>query len=379
MAKKQSADLTSRLLELNKQYDAFKPEEYIESDIMSLDIVLGGKGIPKGKFIEVCSPSGLGKSTLLLHMARNLCEKGNKVLWIDAEGAGTESIIDGVGLKEYVMDEDNPEGNFILYKACLYGQIEEILDSILSTGEIDFVVIDSLTAIVPDALGIELEDKQSMSIMAQRPGFNAQIQTKFLQKYTSFKIKYNITFFFINQQRTKINITGFGAPTSVGAAGGNAVAYSMDCRLELGSAGKITEKSDTLNGMEPAVIGANVWIQSVKSRFSQPFIKVPGVIYFGKGYSNIMTLAGFMKMKQVEFEGKQIPMVSQSGAYFTVTANNEQKKVQGNIGLKNLIEENYDMLLSNFDVSDFSLIKGNKSINDIDSSEVEIDVSEFGE
>jgi len=380
MARKTAAsDLTSKLLELNKQYDAFKPDEFIKTDIMSLDIVLGGQGIPRGKFIEICSPSGLGKSTLLLHASRNLCEKGYKILWIDAEGATTESILDGVGLTDYVMTEENPEGNFIIYKACLYGQVEKILDTVLDTGEIDFVMVDSLTAIIPDSLGESVEEKTAMSIVARQPGFNAQIQTKFLQKYTTNKINQKVTFIFVNQQRTKINITGFGAPTSVGSAGGLAVSYYMDCRLELGSAGKITEKSETLNGTEPAVIGANVWIQSVKSRFCAPFIKVPGVIYFGKGYSNIMTLAGFMKMKKVEFEGKEYPMVSQSGAYFKITTPDEQKQVQGNIGMKKYIEENYDKLLSYFSVEDFKLIKGNKTISEIDSTDTEVDVSEFGE
>ena len=357
MAKKDiNENAQETLLELEKKYNALQADEFIKTDILSLDIVFGGQGIPRGKYIELCSPSGLGKSTLLLHASKNLCDAGYKVMWIDTEGASSEVLLNCFDLTNHLMSKENSTGNFILYKACLYSQVDEIMDKVISTCNIDFVIIDSLTAIVPDLLG-ETLDNNLITIMQQRPGYSAQVQTRFIQKYMAFKIKYNTTFIFVNQQRTKINISGYGAPTTISAAGATAIGYSMDCRLELSNAGKITEKHETVNGIESVVVGANIWIQSIKSRFSQPFIKVPGVIYFGKGYSNIMTLVGFMKMKQIEYNGEMYPMISQSGSFFKITTPHEQKQVQGNTELKEYISEKYDELISCFNISDFSLIK----------------------
>lgn len=372
------SDIMKSMAALNKEYDAFKEEEYIKTDLLTLDIVFGGKGVPRGKFIELCSPSGLGKSTLFLHMAKNLCAKGYKCIWIDSEGAASDSILSGVGVKEFLYSESNPEGNFFLFKASLYGDVEKILDTTLPSGDIDFVFIDSITSIIPDTRGDSIvTNKEAMSILQSRPGLNAQIMTLFLEKYTVSKIKLGTTFFFINQQRTKINITGMGAPTSTGAAGPNALGYSMDLRMELKNAGKIEETINTINGTEKVVIGSNVWVESSKSRFSAPFIKVPGVIYFGKGFSNLMTLTAFLKLKNTEVDGVKTKMLTQGGAYFTVSYGNKSEKLFGTQNLKTYLSDHYNEILAEFTDADFSLVQDETSVEN-KFEESEISSEDFG-
>lgn len=350
---------------LDKKYSTFKETEFVKSNLLSMDIVMGGKGIPLGKTIDICSESGLGKSTLLLHVAKNLCDQGYKCIWIDSECALDDSILNGIDNPDPknhpvgpLMEHKN-EKNFLLYTTSSFAGVEEILDSFMPTKQYQFIFIDSLTNITSESrLSSTVYDKDAVSIDKVQVASDARLQSLFMKKYKAMSHETGVTIFFVSQQRTYINMGYGGKPSGATRAGGKAIKYNLDCMLDLINGGEIKEKRETINGTEEIKIGRNILLCiTEKCRFGPGNVKVPGVIYYGKGFSNASTLRRFMEIKQVADGNKLKPMLSNSGRSYTLILGDEKIKLDGGENVKNYIKDNFDKILTYFDSSDFALIK----------------------
>ena len=347
-------DINSVLKDLDKSFAPPEQLPRVKSDLLSLDIVLGGQGIPLGKTIEICSASGVGKSTLLLHVSKNLCRQGYHVVWIDTESATDDDLLKKMGLTEY-----REEGLFNIYQTNTFAGVEKILDTIIPTKQVPFIVLDSLANLTSEAntASTVYQKDKAKSIDNPTVAGDARLQTLFIKKYKNMASMNNVTIFFVNQMRQFI-ATSYGQVSKEVHAGAKAIKYNMDCIIDLISAGKIKGKKQTINGEEEIDIGSNVFFYiKEKSRICQGGVKVPGAIYFGKGFSNISTVKILMEMKKVEYNGKMVKMLSQSGQTYTLTFGGKQVTATYQSGLRDAIGEHYDEIIAEFGAEDFNVVK----------------------
>ncbi len=375
MAKKVAdMDIEDILAKLDKEFQPPEQLPRVKSNLLSLDIVLGGQGIPLGKTIEISSDSGVGKSTMLLHVARNLCMQGYRVVWIDTESATDPEFLDKMRLTEFIET-----GMFRIYQEATFAAVEKILDTLIPTGQIPFIVIDSLANMTSESKVVStvFDKANAKSIDTNQVAGDARYQTSFMKKYKFMANKYQTTIFFVNQFRQFIP-TSYGQVAKTVSSGAKAVRYNMDCCIELLPAGKIKGKRKTINGEEEINIGSNVnFFIREKSRICDGGIKVPGAIYFGQGFSNIATIAILMEKKQVEYNGKYVKMLNKVGSSYTLTFGGEQMKVMYQSGLREAITKNYDTIMSEFDASDFNVVQDDlNSAADIDINEDSVNFDE---
>lgn len=284
-----------------------------------LDAILGG-GIAKGKFTQIYSESGVGKSTIVLQFCLNACKQDLKVAYIDSEGGVNSDLLHSIGLDPFV------DVNFFLFPVSLFEETEKVLDAILP--EIDFVVIDSLTFLVPQKL---LES----SVGDVLPGLQARTEALFIQKYKYLATKHNVGFIFISQTRTTFNFRG---QSTVDSAGGKAVKFSMDCRLNLRKTGDMKKRVKTINGVEEIVYGANVACMCKKNRFTSAFIEGNVAVVYGRGISNLMAYVNFLLKNKY---------VQQTGAWYKVNIPGfeDAPKLQGINGVSKWAKENIDIVM----------------------------------
>lgn len=348
---------------LDKKYSSYESDEFVKTGLLSVDIVLGGNGIPMGKLIDVSSESGLGKSTLLLHIAKCLCDQGHRCVWIDAECALSDSILNGIDNADNKpvgpLMKYKEEGMFQIFTVSSYAAVEEILDMLIPQGDFKFYFIDSLTNITSEAfLKSTVYDKDAKSVDSVTVAEDARVQSKFMKKVKVMAHDNRATIFFVSQQRTYINMGYGGKPSGAVRAGGKAIKYNMDCMIDIINLGEIKEKRHTINGEEEIKVGRNIALCiTEKCRFGPGNVKVPAVIYYGKGYSNASTLRRFMETKEVADGNKLAPMLSNSGRSYTIRLGDEKIKLDGGNAVKDYIKNNFDTILSYFDASDFALVQ----------------------
>lgn len=297
-----------------------RPEtEFISTGIPQLDDIWGaGKGAPTGKIIEVHSDAGFGKTTVLLHVAKNLIKKGHKVAFLDVEHALEESLLEGVGLMPYV--DDAPAPSFLILSPNKFSEVEIAMDHVLSL-DYKFIIYDSLTNTVPDR-------RAAGSITDITPGLKAMLQSVFLEQYKAILSRRGITMFVINQLRTKISFLR----TTVEPAGGKALQFNTDIRTGLR---KIKWIESTEGGIKRTV-GATLIATTIKNKLTLPFREVKFDLLFGKGVDILSSIANLL----VE-EGH----ITQSGAYFSVPdADGVLTNVRGREAFKDWIKANQSLV-----------------------------------
>lgn len=303
-------DLKKRLSALSKQYKSLSEAEFTRSGSVVLDAILGG-GIPRGVFILWSAENGCGKSTGCLHVSRVYCMQKKRVLYLDYEGGVNDSQIDGMGLREYLYNEDtNPEGLFILYQVQTYKDGEAILDEIMA--DVDLVIVDSATAMLTEKVkGASSEDAL--------PGVDSRVMSTFLKKYKAEAVREGVTWIIINQMRTKISFMG---STGDVEAGGNALKYYPDIRLMMKKAwkGTLEREEDTATGKQKVPFGAICQVWAEKNRYERPKIPLNMAIIFGRGISNEYAYYDYLERYGV---------VKKSGAWFTIKMAGLEDKVQG--------------------------------------------------
>ena len=275
--------------------------EAISTGSLGIDIALGIGGLPKGRIIEIYGPESSGKTTLALSVIAQSQKKGGTCAFIDAEHALDPSYAKTIG-----VDIDN----LLISQPDAGEQALEIADTLVRSGAIDVLVVDSVAALVPKA---ELEGEMGDSHM----GLQARLMSQALRKLTSTVSRSNTLIIFINQIRMKIGVM-FGNPETT--TGGNALKFYASVRIDIRRIGSIKDKED--------VIGSQTRVKIVKNKVAPPFKIVDFDIMYGEGISKTGELIDL---------GVKAGIVEKAGAWFSYKG---EKLGQGRENAKLFLKEN---------------------------------------
>jgi recombination protein RecA len=285
------------------------PENVVEIEAIStgslgLDVALGIGGLPKGRIVEIYGPESSGKTTLALHTVAEAQKTGGICGFIDAEHALDPAYANklGVNIEELLISQpDNGE------------QALEIADTLVRSGAVDVLVIDSVAALTPRA---ELEGDMGDSL----PGLQARLMSQALRKLTGSISRSNTMVIFINQIRMKIGVM-FGSPETT--TGGNALKFYSSCRLDIRRIGAIKDRDE--------VIGNQTRVKVVKNKVAPPFRVVEFDILYGEGIS---------KMGELIDLGVKANVVEKSGSWYSY---GPQRIGQGKENTRKFLIENPDI------------------------------------
>jgi recombination protein RecA len=278
--------------------------DVISSGSLSLDIALGIGGLPRGRVIEIYGPESSGKTTLALHCVAEAQKKGGICAFIDAEHA-----LDPVYARKLGVNVDD----LLISQPDAGEQALEIADTLVRSGAIDVLVIDSVAALVPRA---ELEGEMGDS----QPGLQARLMSQALRKLTASINRSNTMVIFINQIRMKIGVM-YGSPETT--TGGNALKFYASVRLDIRRIGVIKERDE--------VVGNQTRVKVVKNKLAPPFKQVEFDIMYGEGIS---------KTGEVIDLGVKAGVVEKSGAWFSF---DNQRIGQGRENAKAFLKQNPDV------------------------------------
>ena len=286
------------------QRDANIEIEAISTGSIGLDIGLGIGGLPRGRIVEIYGPESSGKTTLALHVVAEAQKTGGTCAFVDAEHALDPSYARKLGVD---IDE------LLISQPDAGEQALEIADTLVRSGAIDVLVIDSVAALVQKA---ELEGEMGDSHV----GLQARLMSQALRKLTSSIAKSNCLVIFINQIRLKIGVM-FGSPETT--TGGNALKFYASVRLDIRRIGAIKDRDE--------VVGNQTRVKVVKNKMAPPFRVVEFDIMYGEGIS---------KMGEVLDLGVNAGIVEKSGAWFSYDG---QRVGQGRENAKTFLREHPEM------------------------------------
>lgn len=275
--------------------------EAVSTGSLGLDIALGIGGLPKGRIVEIYGPESSGKTTMALHCVAEAQKSGGVCAFVDAEHA-----LDPVYAGKLGVDLDD----LLISQPDTGEQALEIADTLVRSGALDVVVIDSVAALTPRA---ELEGEMGDSL----PGLQARLMSQALRKLTGSISKSNTLVIFINQIRMKIGVM-FGSPETT--TGGNALKFYSSVRLDIRRIGALKDKDE--------VIGNQTRVKVVKNKIAPPFKQVEFDIIYGEGVSKTGELLDL---------GVKAGVVEKSGSWYS---HDSQRIGQGRENARKFLKEN---------------------------------------
>jgi recombination protein RecA len=284
--------------------EAIEDIQVVSTGSLGLDIALGVGGLPRGRVVEIYGPESSGKTTLTLQVIAEMQKQGGTCAFVDAEHALDVQYAQklGVALPDLLISQpDTGE------------QALEIVDSLVRSGAVDLIVIDSVAALTPKA---ELEGEMGDSL----PGLQARLMSQALRKLTATIKKTNCMVIFINQIRMKIGVM-FGSPETT--TGGNALKFYASVRIDIRRTGTIKKGDEA--------IGNETKVKVVKNKVAPPFKTAEFDILFGEGIS---------REGEIIDMGVNARIIEKSGAWY---AYNGEKIGQGRDNAREFLRENPDL------------------------------------
>ena len=308
--------------------------ESISTGSLGLDIALGIGGLPRGRIIEIYGPESSGKTTLALHVAAEAQKAGGVCAFVDAEHALDPVYAKKLGVKVEDLLISQPDTG---------EQALEIADTLVRSGAVDVLVIDSVAALVPRA---ELEGDMGDSHV----GLQARLMSQALRKLTSSIAQSNTLVVFINQLRMKIGVM-FGSPETT--TGGNALKFYSSVRMDIRRIGAIKDKDE--------IIGNQTRVKIVKNKVAPPFKVVEFDIMYGEGISKLGELVDL---------GVKAEIIDKSGSWYSYKDN---KIGQGRENVKAFLKENppiarelENKILENAGIVEKAMMEGDIENNSIE-------------
>jgi recombination protein RecA len=285
--------------------DKVKKMDAVSTGAISLDIALGVGGVPRGRIIEIFGPESSGKTTLSMHIMAEVQKAGGTAAIIDAEHAFDPEYAKRVGVQTENLLVSQPD----------YGeQALEILETLLRSGAVDVIVVDSVAALVPKA---EIDGEMGDSHM----GLQARLMSQALRKVTGIVNKTNSIVIFINQLRLKIGVM-FGNPETT--TGGNALKFYSSIRMDIRAKEKITKGDE--------VVGNLHRVKVVKNKVAPPFKEAEFEIRYGEGIDKVSSLIDAAVKYNV---------IEKAGAWFK---RNGENLGQGKEGVRELLKNDKKLL-----------------------------------
>ena len=278
--------------------------EAVSTGSIGLDVALGIGGLPRGRVVEIYGPESSGKTTLTLHVIAEAQKTGGICAFIDAEHA-----LDPLYARKLGVDVDE----MLISQPDTGEQALEIADTLVRSGAVDVLVIDSVAALTPRA---ELEGEMGDSL----PGLQARLMSQALRKLTGSISKSGTMVIFINQIRMKIGVM-FGSPETT--SGGNALKFYSSVRLDIRRIGALKDRDE--------VVGNHTRVKVVKNKVAPPFKQVEFDIMYGEGIS---------KTGEILDMGVDEGIVEKAGSWFSY---NGERVGQGRENAKRFLTENSDM------------------------------------
>lgn len=278
--------------------------ESVSTGSLGLDLALGIGGLPRGRVIEIFGPESSGKTTLALHVVAEVQKSGGTAAFVDAEHA-----LDPVYAQKLGVNLDD----LLVSQPDAGEQALEITDTLVRSGAVDVIVVDSVAALTPRA---ELEGEMGDSL----PGLQARLMSQALRKLTASISKSKCLVIFINQIRMKIGVM-YGSPETT--TGGNALKFYASVRLDIRRTGSIKVRDE--------IVGNNVRVKVVKNKVAPPFREVEFDIIYGEGIS---------KLGEIIDLGVKAGVVEKSGSWFSF---NSQRIGQGRENVREFLKKNPDV------------------------------------
>ena len=273
----------------------------IPTGSISLDLALGIGGVPRGRVVEIYGPESSGKTTLALHIVANAQKAGGLTAFVDAEHALDPEYAKKIGVKVKELLISQPDSG---------EQALDIVETLVRSGKLDVIVIDSVAALTPR---VEIEGEMG----DQQIGLQARLMSKALRKLTAITSQSRTTIIFINQIRIKIGIM-FGNPETT--SGGKALKFYSSIRIEVRQSAKIKSGEE--------IIGNRVNVKIVKNKVAAPFRRAEFDIYYNEGISYLSDLIN---------TGAKYDVVKRSGSWYNY---GDTKLGQGMEGAKEFLKEN---------------------------------------
>ncbi|MDR2201904.1 MAG: recombinase RecA [Clostridiales bacterium] len=284
--------------------NTFNDVETISTGCLSVDLAVGIGGLPRGRIVEIYGPESSGKTTLSLHVIAEAQKSNGNVAFIDAEHALDPAYAGKLGIdlaRLYISQPDNGE------------QALDITESLVRSGAMDIIVIDSVAALTPK---VEIDGEMGES----KIGAHARLMSQALRKLTSICSKTKTCIIFINQLREKVGVM-FGSPEVT--TGGKALKFYSSIRLDVRRGEQVKEGT--------TVIGNHTKVKVVKNKMAPPFKTAEFDIIFGKGISRAGCIIDL---------GTQFKIIAKSGSWFSY---NDERLCQGREALRSMLEQNKEL------------------------------------